>query len=81
MRAFEDTVRREVFVPETNEVISRPENIAHCEGLHNLYYLPCIIRTVKSSMRWARHGKKLEVQTIFWSESVRKRDYSEQLEA
>jgi hypothetical protein len=56
----------------------------HNEELHNLYASPNIIRAIKSRrMRWVRYAARMEaikMHTEFWSENLKGRDQSEDLD-
>jgi hypothetical protein len=55
LRVFENRLLRRIFGPKTNEVIGGWKKLRN-EELHNLCYLPSIIRMIKSrKMRWAGH--------------------------
>jgi hypothetical protein len=47
LRVFENTVLRRIFGPKRDEVTGGWRKL-HNEGLHNLYFSPCIIRIIKS---------------------------------
>jgi hypothetical protein len=56
---FENRVLRKIFGPKRDEVTGEWRKV-HNEELHNLYFLPSIIRTIKSSMmRWAENVARL----------------------
>jgi len=55
LRVFENRVLRRVFGPKRDDVTREWRNL-HNEELTDLYYLPNIVRVVKSRrMRWAGH--------------------------
>jgi hypothetical protein len=37
----------------------------HCEGLHDLYSPPSIIRMIKSRMRWTKHVARMETRNEY----------------
>jgi hypothetical protein len=49
LRVFENTMRR-ILGPKRDEVTGWRK--LHNEELHNLHFLPSIIRMIKSRMRW-----------------------------
>jgi hypothetical protein len=56
---FENKVLRMIFGPKKDEVIGGWGKL-HNEGLHDLYFLPSIIRIIKSRrMRWAVHVARM----------------------
>jgi hypothetical protein len=56
---FVNMVLRRIFGRKRDEVTGGWRKL-HDEGLHNLYSLPSIIRTTKSSwMRWAGHVARM----------------------
>jgi hypothetical protein len=69
LRVFEDRVLRIIFGPKRDEVIGGWIKL-HNEELHNLCYLPSIIRMIKSRMiRWAGHAARIGrrgVHIWFW---------------
>jgi hypothetical protein len=59
---FENTVLRGMFGPKGHEVMGGLKKL-HNEKFHNLYFLPSIIRMIKSRrMRWARHVARIEAK-------------------
>ena len=55
LRVLENRVLRRVFGPKRDEVTGECRKL-HNEELNDLYYLPNIVRVVKSRrMRWAEH--------------------------
>jgi hypothetical protein len=59
LRVFENRVLRRVFGPKTDEVKGEWRKL-HNEELSDLYYLPNIVRMVKSRrMRWAGHVARM----------------------
>jgi hypothetical protein len=67
LRAFENRVLRRTFGITRDEVTGGLRK-QHNEELHNMYFLPRIIRMIKSRrMRWAEHdfgGKARRKETI-----------------
>jgi hypothetical protein len=52
----------------------------HNKELHNLYFLPSIIRMIKSRrVRWAGHIARMEIRThiVYWWESQKEKDHME----
>jgi hypothetical protein len=77
-RMFENSVLRRVFVPKRDEVTGKWRKLHH-EELNELYFLPNIVRVVKSRrMRWAGHvarmGEGRVVHRVF-SGSLRERQH------
>jgi hypothetical protein len=68
LRDFENRVLRKIFEPKREEDGSWRK--LHNDELHSLYYLPNIVRVIKSRrMRWAGHVARVgrgEVFTGFW---------------
>jgi hypothetical protein len=59
LRVFENRVLRRIFGPKRDEV-TREWRKLHHEELHDLYFLPSIIRIVKAKrMRWAGHVARM----------------------
>jgi hypothetical protein len=59
LRVFENRVLRRAFGPKRDEVTGEWRKL-HNEGLNDLYYLPNIVRVVKSRrMRWAGHMARM----------------------
>jgi hypothetical protein len=59
LRVFENRVLRKVFGPKRDKVTVEWRKL-HNEELDDLYYLPNIIRVVKSrGMRWAGHVARM----------------------
>jgi hypothetical protein len=59
LRVFENRVLRRIFGPWKDEV-KRDWRTLHNEELHNLYFLPNIIRLIKSRrMRWVVHVARM----------------------
>jgi hypothetical protein len=55
LRVFENRVLRRIFGHKRDEV-TRGWRKLHNEKLHDLYYLPSIVRVIKARrMRWAGH--------------------------
>ena len=78
LRVFENRVLRRVFGPKMDEVTGEWRKL-HNEELSDLYFLPNIVRVVKSRrMRWAGHVALMgegEVCTGFWLGSLREKDH------
>jgi hypothetical protein len=78
LKVFENKVLRKVFGPKKDEVTGEWRKL-HNEELSDLYFLPNIMRVVKSRrMRWARHVARMrrgEVCTGFWFGNPRERDH------
>ena len=77
LRVFENRVLRRVFGPEKNEVTREWRKLRN-EELSDLYYLPNIVRVVKSRrMRWAGHvarmGERRGVYRVLVGKSEGKR--------
>jgi hypothetical protein len=61
---FENRVLRRVFGPKRDEVTVEWRNL-HNEELNDLYFLPNIVRVVKSRrMRWAVHVARMEENRV-----------------
>jgi hypothetical protein len=59
LRVFENSVLRRVFGPKRDEVTGEWRKLYNVE-LNDLYYLPNIVRVVKSRrMRWAGHVARM----------------------
>jgi hypothetical protein len=59
LRVFENRVLRRVFGPKRDEVTGEWRKL-HNEERSDLYYLPNIVRVVKSKrMRWAGHVARM----------------------
>ena len=59
LRLFENRVLRRVFGPKRDEVTGEWRKL-HKEELRYLYFLPSIVRVVKSGrMRWAGHAARM----------------------
>ena len=59
LRVFENRVLRRVFGPKRDEVTGKWRKLRN-EELNDLYFLPSIVRVVKSRrMRWAGHVARL----------------------
>jgi hypothetical protein len=59
LRVFENRVLRRVFGPDRDKVTGKWRNL-HNEELNDLYYLPTIVRIVKSRrMRWSGHVARM----------------------
>jgi hypothetical protein len=59
LSVFEKRVLRRIFGPKKNEMIGGWRKL-HNEEFHNLYFLPSIIRMIKSMrMRWAGHVARM----------------------
>jgi hypothetical protein len=58
-RVFENRVLRKVFAPKKDEVTGELRKL-HNEEPNDLYFLPNIVRVVKSRrMRWAGHVARM----------------------
>jgi hypothetical protein len=59
LRTFENRVLRRIFGPKRDEVTGEWRKL-HNEELRDLYFLPSIIRLIKSrTMRWAGHVARM----------------------
>jgi len=59
LRVFENRMLRRVFGPKMDEVTGEWRKL-HNEELSDLYYLPNIVRVVKSRrIRWAGHVARM----------------------
>ena len=78
LREFENRVLRRVFGPKRDEVTGEWRKL-HNEELSDLYYIPNIVRVVKSRrMRWEGHVARMgEVYKGFWWGNLRERDHLE----
>ena len=77
LRVFENRVLRRLFGPKRDEVTGEWRKL-HNEELRDLYYLPNIVRVVKSRrMRWAGHvarmGEGIGVYRVLLRKPERKR--------
>ena len=62
---FENRVSRRVFGPKRDEVTGEWRKLH--EELMDLYFLPNIVRVVKSGMRWAGHVLRMgEGRGVHW---------------
>jgi hypothetical protein len=69
---FENRVLRRTFGLKRNEMMRGWKKL-HNEELHNLYFLPNIIRMIKSRrMRWTGH---MRMHVGYWWESQKERDH------
>jgi hypothetical protein len=78
LRVFDNGVLRKIFGPKRDEVIGGWRKL-HNEGLHNLYFLPSIIKIIRSRrIRWAGNiagmGRR-GMHIGFWWESREERDH------
>jgi hypothetical protein len=72
LRLFENRMLRRIFGPKTDGVTGGWRKL-HNEELHNLYYLPSIIRIIKSTrMGWAGHVARMGAKRIVYRLLVRK---------
>jgi hypothetical protein len=73
--AFENRVLRRMFEPKRDEVTGERRKM-HNEELNDLYYLPSIIRIIKTRLRWtghvARMGEKRNAYSCWWERATRK---------
>ena len=76
LRVFENRVLRRVFGSKRDEVTGEWRKL-HNEELSDLYYLPNIVRVVKSRrMGWAGHVARMgEGSTVVWWGNLRERDH------
>jgi hypothetical protein len=59
LMVFENRVLWKIFGPKRDEVTGESRKV-HNEELHNLYFSPSIIRTMKSSMmRWTENVARM----------------------
>ena len=69
LRVFENRVLRRIFGPKRDEITGEWRRL-HNEELCALYFLPNVIRVIKSRrMRWAGHATRMgrgEVHPGFW---------------
>jgi hypothetical protein len=70
LSVFKNRVLRRVFGPKRDEVTGEWGKL-HKEDLNDLYYIPNIVRVVKSRrMRWAGHvarmGEDRDVHRCWW---------------
>jgi hypothetical protein len=70
LRVFENSVVR-IF--EHTKEITETWRKLHSEKLHNLYFLPDVIRAIKSrTIRWARHIERIGYMRYTYNNLVRK---------
>jgi hypothetical protein len=59
LKLFENRVLRGIFRPKRDEATGERRKLYN-EGLHDLYFLPTIVRVMKSRrMRWAAHVARM----------------------
>jgi hypothetical protein len=64
LRVFENRVLRRIFEPKRDEVTGKWRRL-HNKELYALYFLPNIIRAIKSRrLRWAGHIARMGVRCI-----------------
>jgi len=77
LRVFENRLLRRILGSKRDEVTGEWRKL-HYEELNDLYYLPNIVRVIKSRrMRWAGHVARMEgveAYTGFWWGNLRERE-------
>jgi hypothetical protein len=70
LKEFENKVLRRVFELKSYEVVGGWRKL-HNEEIHNSYFLPNIVRMIKSRMiRWAGHVERMEEKRNAWRISM-----------
>ena len=79
LRVFENRVLKRIFGPKRDEITEEWRKL-HNEDLNVLYFLPSVVRVIKSRrMRWAGHvacmGEKRGVYRVLVGEPEGKRPF------